>query len=120
MPGFAYRTFASSLTDRAHGVADAARSSWRRARKAVDDARAEVEDAAQKMGLPTKEPPIIDVGERPSALVRLLQGATGLVVLALLAGGALSLFTFFLQLVVAYVLATQVLGLRIDLPQPVA
>ena len=62
-----------------------------------------------------EQPPTIDVGARPPMLRRALQAAAGGLVLALLTGCAVTIFLFFIQLLVAYLVATEVLGLRIDL-----
>lgn len=111
MPAFSYRF----VTDRVTAARAATEKGWRTARRAFDEARTEAFEGAREMGLPAAEGPFIDVGRRPGPLTRVLQGAAGAIVLALLAGGALSLFVFFIQLLLAYLLATEVLGLRFDI-----
>jgi hypothetical protein len=112
---FSSRTFSDTLGGRVSAFRDAARESYARARRAADDAKREFEEAAQAAGLPTRPAPVIDVGERPTLPIRLLQAAAGALVLSLLAGGALTLLFFFTQILLAYLLSSQVLGLRFDL-----
>lgn len=111
MPAFSYR----SLRDRIADAREAAERGVRNARRVFEEAREEASQAVRQMGLPEARANVIDVGDRPGGLTRLLHGAAGVLILALLAGGAVTLFTFFLQLLAAYLLAVGVLGLRLDL-----
>ncbi len=114
------RANATELFSRATAYADAVGRTWRRARRFVDEAKEELEKAAKKSGLPTRPAQVIDVGERPGVLVRVVKAAAGAVVLALLFGSALGLTFFTVQFLLAWLISTQVLGLRIDLTPPSA
>lgn len=98
----------------------------RHLRAQVDAARRVVRDARQEWSNSTSQfrdearaalgasEPIIDVGERPSPLARAGRTAAALIVVALALGALATFATFFVQLLVALVIATRVLGLRID------
>lgn len=118
MPTTGPRIAALELLARAAAFKDAASRTWRRARHFVAEAKDELERAAGKSGLPTKPAAVIDVGERPGRLTRMAQAAAGALVLALLFGSAVSLTFFASQLLLAWLISTQVLGLRIDLNPP--
>ncbi len=108
----------STLSARASELRASAERGVRRAKDLVSEARREAEDVARRAGVPTKQAPVIDVGETPSRALRLVQAAAGVAVLGLLLGGALSLALFVLQVLAAYLLSTRVLGLRVDLAPP--
>jgi len=98
----------------------------RHLREQIDEARRVVRDARQEWTVGASHirdearaalagnEPVIDVGERPSPLARAGRTAAAIVVVALALGALATFATFFVQLLVALVIATRVLGLRID------
>ena len=81
----------------------------------------EVNREAERMGLGAPDQgPVIDIGKREPAGLRLARGAGMLVVAALLLGGLLSFTAFFAQFLLAIVIAHRVLKIRIDLFVPQA
>jgi hypothetical protein len=113
----------STLSARTASLRASVERGVRRARNLAHEARREAEAVARRAGLPTmprNEPPVIDVGETPSFAIRLVHGAAGALVLALLFGGAVSLGLFILQILAAYLLSTRVLGIRVDIAPPQA
>lgn len=111
-------TLLSTLSARASELRASAERGVQRAKDLVAEARREAEEVARRAGVPTKQAPVIDVGESPSRATKLVQAAAGAAVLALLTGGALSLALFVMQILAAYLLSTRVLGLRVDLAPP--
>lgn len=114
----------SSLGERASSLRASAERGVKRAKDLVGEARREAEEVARRAGIPMQgglpmaEGPVIDVGQTPSRATRLVHAAAGACVLALLAGGAVSLALFVLQILAAYLISTRVLGLRVDLAPP--
>jgi hypothetical protein len=84
------------------------------ARKAYAEAEKQMDEAATRLGLPTKRAPTIDVGARPSAIGRAVRAAGSALALALALSALVSLFAFCLQIFLAFLLVTRGLGLRVD------
>lgn len=61
------------------------------------------------------ESEIIDLGRKPGAAKRFVQAGVAIVVLGLMASGAIAFAAFVLQIALAFLLAISILGLRIDL-----
>lgn len=118
MPGFRYRTVATTLSDRIAAVRGTVRDSVRRAKELARQAQHEAERTAVDLGLPTRQAPTIDVGETPSLTLRVRRFALAMVAASLLAAGLMTLFLFLLQLGAAAFILTRGLGLRLDLNPP--
>lgn len=86
----------------------------REARRAYAEAERVMDQAATRLGLPTKQAPTIDVGARPSPLGRALRAAGSAVAFALTVSALLSLLAFCIQVFFAFLVVTRGLGLRVD------
>ena len=106
---------AAGVRQRGAQVQRSARHMAREIGRSVSRAREEAEQTARTLGMPVDRSPVIDVGRRPSPLKK-VGLALGAALLALLIGGSLVAFTsFFLQFVIATLIATQVLGINLNI-----
>jgi len=109
------RAFLDDFTRAAHQAKETVGRARAAVRAAEDEVRAGAEriraEATHALG---GEHTVIDVGSAPSKLARAGRAATALVVAALAVAALVTFSVFFVELLVALVLATQVLGLRID------
>jgi hypothetical protein len=106
---------ADRLRQRAAQARRSAKNVAREVGRSVGRAREEAEHTARALGMPMDQGQVIDLGRRPSALKQ-LGTAVAATLLALLVGGSLVAFTsFFLQFLIATVIATRVLGINLDI-----
>jgi hypothetical protein len=116
MPAFdSFTSTVEKLRERLDDVMKQVKRARQEFRTAFDQARANVEANAVRMGLPAKDENVIDMGPAPSMLTQVGKA----VVLVVASGVATSvLFTFgiiSLQLFCLFLLLTRGLGIRIDL-----
>lgn len=101
--------------ERVEAARTKARQVAREVSRNLSQARQEAERTAQALGLPVDQGPVIDVGDKPTVLQRLGTAAAAFA-LALLIGGSLLSFSLFLfQFLLASLLASRILGLKLDL-----
>lgn len=115
MPGFAFRTVATTLFDRIAALRGRVRQSARRARTVVEKAQREAERTARGRGLSRRAPTLDMNAPEPGMLQRAARAALALVALSLLGGSTMAFFLFLVQLFAAALLVTRGLGIHVDL-----
>ena len=109
-------THARNIRQQMTQVRLAAQDAVREVRNTVEESREHMKKHRGQWNSPhSPESEIIDLGRKPGAAKRIVQAGVAIVVLGLMASGAIAFATFVLQIALAFLLAISILGLRIDL-----